>query len=127
MSEVELKELILSTTAETRQHFDRVAGELRVELRGVEDRLRGEMRDEIRRLRVEIIQTRNELQHHIGILAERVLDMATKRELAELRAEFADVRGDMHAAFTDVQVEMRALKTELKAEIAEVRNLIRPN
>jgi leucyl-tRNA synthetase len=135
MSEMELKQLIESTAIrtglETRRHFDEVAGELRADMQRLETELRADIAGSRVHSEKLAAETRRELRHHfdvtveamrleIGILAERIGDMATKQEVAELRFE-------MHESLDELRTEMRAEMRAIRAELQDVRNLIRPN
>ncbi len=47
------------------------------------------------------------------------------RDLAQIRVEIADLRGEMRAGFAELRGEMSELRAELRGEMSELRGEIR--
>ena len=57
-----------------------------------------------------------------GVAGVDASELATRTDVAELRAEMADLRAEMRTEIAQVRTEMAALRTELRTDIAALRS-----
>jgi len=121
----DVKQLILSTAAETRQHFDAVADEMRRHSEGIAEETRRHSEAVAEETRRHFGIVAEDLKHHIQLTMEGVIANreAIKQLAARMNEEFVELRSMIRISYAQLDRRVRTLEEIVVGLQARVERL----